>query len=300
MRASRWARVRWAGVRDDLHDGGLQCLAVEVVGDHLVHVRYLASAVGNDENAAEVRGSGLAEPSGDPDGQFETHILRYVKEDPVRPQGGVQGFELAVLGGDDRTEVLLDELGMELQRVVQGVEDDAPLREGWIDVRVDDVAIDEHDVPGRLVVRIDGVPQSRRPGLGIVRRSLRARKLEAIEVELLPQVGIPPLLQPRGRHGRTLVHAPRVGAPLAEPLRLPDRHALDGGGAQGVGHAFGLNGLIHCGRVHGQPTDPSISSSIRRLSSTAYSSGSSLAIGSMKPRTIIAIASSSGIPRLVR
>ena len=48
------------------------------------------------------------------------------------------------------------------------------------------------------------------------------------------------------------------------------------------------------------PTEPSISISISLLSSTAYSSGSCLAIGSMKPRTIIAIASSVLIPRLSR
>ncbi len=36
---------------------------------------------------------------------------------------------------------------------------------------------------------------------------------------------------------------------------------------------------------------------IRRFSSTEYSMGSSLAIGSMKPRTIIACASVSATPR---
>ena len=49
-----------------------------------------------------------------------------------------------------------------------------------------------------------------------------------------------------------------------------------------------------------QPTAPSICSSMSRLSSRAYSIGSSLAIGSTKPRTIIAIASSSVSPRLIR
>ncbi len=49
-----------------------------------------------------------------------------------------------------------------------------------------------------------------------------------------------------------------------------------------------------------QPTAPSICSSISRLSSRAYSIGSSLAIGSTKPRTIIAIASSCSMPRDIR
>lgn len=58
-------------------------------------------------------------------------------------------------------------------------------------------------------------------------------------------------------------------------------------------------GVTGCGAA-GQPTAPSICSSISRLSSSAYSIGSSLAIGSTKPRTIIAIASSSERPRLIR
>ena len=60
--------------------------------------------------------------------------------------------------------------------------------------------------------------------------------------------------------------------------------------------------LIDSGVVGGDrhPTEPSICNSISRLSSSAYSMGSSLAIGSTKPRTTIAIASSSVSPRLIR
>ena len=49
-----------------------------------------------------------------------------------------------------------------------------------------------------------------------------------------------------------------------------------------------------------QPTAPSICSSMRRLSSRAYSMGSSRAMGSTNPRTIIAMASVSGMPRDMR
>ena len=49
-----------------------------------------------------------------------------------------------------------------------------------------------------------------------------------------------------------------------------------------------------------QPTAPSIWSAISRFSSSAYSIGSSRAIGSTKPRTMVAIASSSVMPRLIR
>ena len=49
-----------------------------------------------------------------------------------------------------------------------------------------------------------------------------------------------------------------------------------------------------------QPTAPSICSAISRFSSSAYSIGSSRAIGSTKPRTMVAAASSSVMPRLIR
>jgi hypothetical protein len=49
-----------------------------------------------------------------------------------------------------------------------------------------------------------------------------------------------------------------------------------------------------------QPTEPSIWIWIRRFISTAYSSGSSLTIGSMKPATIIAEASDWDSPRDMR
>ena len=63
------------------------------------------------------------------------------------------------------------------------------------------------------------------------------------------------------------------------------------------GNGSRLNGPLQA--CH-QPTAPSICSSISRLSSSAYSIGSSRAIGSTKPRTIVAIASSSVMPRLIR
>src|SRR5437764_2124437 len=53
-------------------------------------------------------------------------------------------------------------------------------------------------------------------------------------------------------------------------------------------------------QCHSYPTEPSISSWMSRLSSTAYSSGSSFVNGSMKPLTIIVAASFSGMPRLIR
>ena len=58
-----------------------------------------------------------------------------------------------------------------------------------------------------------------------------------------------------------------------------------------------LQAVLFSLRRGAQPTLPSMLISMSLLSSRAYSIGSSRAIGSMKPRTIMAIASSSGMPR---
>ena len=50
----------------------------------------------------------------------------------------------------------------------------------------------------------------------------------------------------------------------------------------------------------GYPTEPSICNWINRFSSTAYSIGSSLTSGSIKPLTIMVLASASVSPRLMR
>src|SRR5690606_3004939 len=87
---------------------------------------------------------------------------------------------------------------------------------------------------------------------------------------------------------------------LGDRLLREDRGSTSGAAHDLVGQRVpGALGALHIGGRH-QPTAPSICISIRRLSSRAYSMGSSRAMGSTKPRTIIAIASASSMPRLIR
>src|SRR6266511_1975234 len=109
------------------------------------------------------------------------------------------------------------------------------------------------------------------------------------------------------------VNRDRVDQP-AEPVQRGEPPLLlaAGGCAEGV-RVAGVHplGELLLGRYvrpvgvwaldsHGQPTAPSICSSISRFSSRAYSIGSSRAIGSTNPRTTMAAASSSVRPRLIR
>src|SRR4029077_153470 len=69
--------------------------------------------------------------------------------------------------------------------------------------------------------------------------------------------------------------------------------------AQPVGFALDLLQGFCC-QSQSYPTEPSISSWMSRLSSTAYSSGSSFVKGSMNPLTIIVSASLRVMPRLIK
>ena len=124
------------------------------------------------------------------------------------------------------------------------------------------------------------------------------------------QRGEPPDLLPPGRH-RVVARGRRSRSDAGATRRLADRATADvrmrgqpvvavaqrpSATASPGGEVLGCR----MAELTAQPTAPSICSSISRLSSSAYSIGSSRAIGSTKPRTIMAIASSSVSPRLMR
>jgi Domain of unknown function (DUF222) len=75
---------------------------------------------------------------------------------------------------------------------------------------------------------------------------------------------------------------------------------LDIGDRPNVGGESELGGAVSFRSSQLYPIAPSIWSSIRRFSSTAYSMGSSRVMGSMNPFTIMAVASTSVSPRLIR
>ena len=155
-----------------------------------------------------------------------------------------------------------------------------------------------------IAVGADQREQARLDQLGVILRGLaqgfedhtlrqRRRKDKLLAVQVLElrelarvepaDVGAPPLLIGLARDGQAFEAVQRALPALAQPVGLPLEHP------QGFG-----------GESHRYPTEPSISSWMSRFSSTAYSSGSSLVNGSMKPLTIIVSASLRVMPRLIR
>ena len=157
-------------------------------------------------------------------------------------------------------EVALDELRMLTDRRAQVGQDDARLGRVRREVRLEQRNVEQQ--------------------LGIARQGVER--------------GAAPLLLLAGGHRRQRGALPPSRAKRAQPV----------GFVQSVADAPDRIGVERrCGLREGhraQPTAPSIWSWMRRFISTAYSIGSSLTIGSMNPLTIMAAASASDRPRLIR
>ena len=168
----------------------------------------------------------------------------------------------------------LEQFGMGLGRDADGLEDDARAGQLGVEAHRLDLRAPHGDGPGHA---LEGL--SRTGAVSV----LELRELRHVEPA---DVGAAPLLVDAAGHGQALEYVERIAPALEQP----------------VGFAVERGDLLHAlkGESHGQPTEPSISSWMRRFSSTAYSRGSSLVNGSMKPLTIIVSASARGMPRLIR
>ena len=241
--------------------------------EELVDVVELRAIAGHDQGVRQHRRPAAGRPELADERLLHAHAIGDVEEGAAAEERAMQRRQLVAFRIDAFEQVLLHQL-----RVLA-----SGLRERH----------EEHALGGELGPDIDLA------GLGAALAQHRGRvfdgvcggaavgwlpRLEDREVEAL-QVGAPPLLLGAGGHRQPLVGGPRRAPADADPFRL----AVERGKL-----LHGLEAKAH------YPTDPSISSWMRRLSSTAYSSGSSLVKGSMKPLTIMVSASTSGMPRLIR
>ncbi len=162
--------------------------------------------------------------------------------------------------------------------------------EALVELAVDDPAVERDEDAGPVgYLFVDGVHRDRDLVLGGV--AFGDQWVPLGRVELIDTRVAPDLLLRGGRvEGRQRFGG--AGAPLGEPVGASECSGPVGG--------EGVLGHTCRGTSRRQPTAPSISSSIRRVSSTAYSIGSVLVIGSMNPLTMSEAASVSERPRLIR
>ena len=211
-------------------------------------VVHVAALVGDDQRALELAHVLGVDAEVGLQRDLDVHAGRHVDERAARPDRRVQRGELVVAGGDDRAEVLLEELGVLPQRGVGVHEDDTLALELLVDLVVDHLGLvlggharDEALALGLgdaepLVGVLDVVGQVL-PRLGLLLGGAD-EVLDVVEVDL-GEIGTP------GRHRLALEELQRALAALEHPFGLGlqrrdvgddlGRDAASRGGACGVG-----------------------------------------------------------------
>ena len=225
-----------------------------------IRMRVKVAVPGCDTQRLSRMGRSIRTPAGDP------------QEDPIAPQRRVERGELAVGGGHGLGGQQSLDLGHAGARgISQGREHDPPRGERFVQPRRSDAPVHVDD-PARALPDPGPSPREARPAAP--RRGPGPRW----PVPIRPAAAAGPHpCSATPRNGWRAAAWPRtsprllpVGPSATPDRRRPPRARRPGRSPDGV--------LGRCGRL-AHPTLPSISSSISRFSSTAYSSGSSLAIG---------------------
>ena len=271
-------------------------------------------------DAAVAHASDHVEWIGDP------HTRRHVEHGAGGMEGGVSGRKPVATGVNHAKPVWSKGVGVAGEQFVGRPEDHTFRGQRRIELVANDVTIHRGQTAGQF-------PTGSRSSSGAGRRVLR-RKRCLCPVEVGVGIGRQVARENRGgeealgdshrRRGRTRTPGLGLEEPNIRPhpvlvaaIRQAERHESVERGAADVarprrqrrrGDDPFKKGRVERGSwrgrggAHGfgQPTEPSICSSISRFISTAYSMGSSLTSGSMNPPTIIVLASASVRPRLIR
>ena len=130
-----------ARLGDQLDDGGVQRVRAPHRGGAALDVVHVGALVGDDQRPLELAHVLGVDPEVGLQRHLDVHARRHVDERAARPDRGVQRRELVVVGGDDRREVLADQVLVLTEPRVHVHEDDALLLEVLADLVVDDLGL---------------------------------------------------------------------------------------------------------------------------------------------------------------
>ena len=217
---------------DDLDDRRVQRVARVDRRGAALDVVHVGALVDEDHGALELAHVLGVDPEVGLERQLDLDALRDVDERAARPDRGVQRRELVVVRGDDRPEVLLDELLVLAQPRVHVEEDHALLGQLLLQVVVDDLGLvlgaDAGEVlllrlgDAELVPGVLDVGRQVLPGLGLLLGRLDV-VVDVVEVDP-GEIAAPARHRPRKEVVERLVaHLPHpVGLVLVLGDRLDD------------------------------------------------------------------------------
>ena len=129
------------GQRDDLDDRDVERVRRVDGRRAALDVVHLRAFVDDDQRPLELARVLAVDAEVGLQRQRHLDALGHVHEASARPDGAVQRGELVVLRRHDRREVLLEDVGVFLERLVGAHEDDAELGELFLDRVVDDLRV---------------------------------------------------------------------------------------------------------------------------------------------------------------
>ena len=241
--------------------------------------------LGDEQRVGEDRGAVGVEVREGLQRQVDRDVGRDVEEGAAGPERAVQGGEPRPARRDEPVQVRGHEVGVLLGGDVEVAEDHAARVEVLPRRRHHDARVVLQHRRGE-VAAVPGRPRRRaRACAARSRARTRTGPCTAIPRSRARASGARGTRRTRAHGARRWRRAPPAGRRRQRRRRWSSSSS---------------HGRARARPVASYPTEPSICSSIRRFSSTAYSIGSSRVIGSMKPFTIIAVASASDSPRLIR
>ncbi len=212
---------------DELDDGGVELVLVADGGRAAFEVRHVRAFLGHDERALELAGVGGVDAEVGRELHRAPHALRDEAERAVGEDGGIERREVVVRVRHDRSEVLLDEVGVLLDRLGERAEDDSHLLELVAEGRRDrnrvEDGVDRHAGELGPLAQGDaellvGLEQLRVDLFERLRPVLPGLRRRVVDDRLVVDRRVVDVLPGRLLHGEPV--AVRLQAPLEHPLGL--------------------------------------------------------------------------------
>jgi hypothetical protein len=122
-----------AALDDDFDDAGVEGIGAVLWGGAALYVVHFRALVHDDQRTLKLTDVGGIQAEIRLQGQLDFHVRGDIYERPAGPDSAVQGRKFVILDGNHRTEVFAEQVGILLETIFDGEEDDTLLFEVLLD-----------------------------------------------------------------------------------------------------------------------------------------------------------------------